>query len=69
LIKNAIEKFRDSEEDGDDSGGDLREELEGLSWVKLKKWVKNNDDLDIDLEDYEKDDMQDLIDDIIDELE
>jgi hypothetical protein len=69
LIKKAIEKFRDSEEDGDDSGGDLREELEGLSWVKLKKWVKNNDDLDIDLEDYEKDDMQDLIDDIIDELE
>ena len=58
----------DDDED-DDEEEDVRDEISGLSWVKLKKWVRNRDDLDIDLEDYTKSDKAELITDILEELE
>jgi hypothetical protein len=43
------------------------EDIEEMSWVKLKKLVKK-EDLNIDIEDYDRDDIEDLKEDIVAEL-
>jgi len=52
---------------GNDDEGYSQEDIEEMPWVKLKKLIKS-EDLDIDIDDFEKDDIDDLREEIIDEL-
>lgn len=64
------EKLEEAEDDGDGDSKEPeydRDDIDDMSWVKLKKLIKA-EGLDVDIDDYDKDDIDDLRDEICDEL-
>lgn len=62
-----LEEKLEEVEGGDNEPEYDRDDIDEMSWVKLKKLIKT-EELDVDIDDYEKDDIDDLRDEICDEL-